>query len=318
MSAAREALRRAALRAAVQSSQTELLDLTTICGSETADHTLPPEWLSTLQSMAAERIVRPPTNAAAALDVVYINLEARTDRRQVMQAQFESAHLCATRLCACTGDDAPLWACAATYDSTHNARFDRNTIAQRNVRATSGERGCAMSHVLLWAEVAARPTDSAPLLVLEDDVLLGEGFAASCAALIAAVEAAITPEQRQLLLYVGADVASWKSRRACQVREPHTAVELHLREALHVWQTSSYVVWPAAARTLLRALPVGGSPDVHISRLIGERRLAALVVVPSLAKQGGSARTHELFGPGDVGNSAARPTPTPTAATDGR
>lgn len=35
-----------------------------------------------------------------------------------------------------------------------------------------------------------------------------------------------------------------------------------LREAEYVYQTSSYIIWPAAARKLLTELPIDGPADV--------------------------------------------------------
>ena len=41
--------------------------------------------------------------------------------------------------------------------------------------------------------------------------------------------------------------------------------QLKLREAEYLWQTSSYIIWPAAARKLLRHLPVDSPTDCYIS-----------------------------------------------------
>ena len=41
------------------------------------------------------------------------------------------------------------------WDASRNAAHDRN-VAPGPRRATAGERGCALSHVALWREIAAR------------------------------------------------------------------------------------------------------------------------------------------------------------------
>lgn len=53
------------------------------------------------------------------------------------------------------------------------------------------------------------------------------------------------------------DVMAW--------RDEKEAIQLGygLREIEYVYQTSSYIVWPAAARKLLTELPVDGPADVR-------------------------------------------------------
>ena len=58
-----------------------------------------------------------------------------------------------------------------------------------------------------------------------------------------------------------------------------------LRECEYVYQTSSYILWPAAARKLLTLLPVDGPADVYLSRLLLERKLRARMCRPRLVCQ---------------------------------
>ena len=48
-----------------------------------------------------------------------------------------------------------------------------------------------------------------------------------------------------LLLYVGCEVVQWRDSRRIIVEGPPV---LKLREAEYLWQTSSYIIWPAAVR----------------------------------------------------------------------
>lgn len=302
---AREALRRAVMNAS--SDKAGVLELSSLAPADGQGAGREPEeaYLAELRRVADARCPQAGHPAGVGFDVIYINLEHRADRRSAMELSLERAGLRgARRFCACTGGDAPPWACTTHFDCTLNARFDRNSVAQGAVAMSAGERGCSMSHLLLWAQISALADDQPPVLVLEDDVELADDAGHSCAALIHAVQAALAPERRQLLLYLGADVAAWGSPDVSRVpRCGSGGGQLLLREARYVWCASSYVIWPAAARVLLRHLPVSGPADVHLSRLIWLRSVSALVVVPNLAKQS-VCRTGE-FGHGDIKASAS-------------
>jgi GR25 family glycosyltransferase involved in LPS biosynthesis len=231
-----------------------------------------------------ERGVRP-------FETVVVNLRTREDRRQHMRSQLAATQLCATRFEAQTGADAPEWAVTTTWDSTLNSRFDDKTVPHPRLAMTRGERGCAMSHALLWAAVACRPDDAPPLLILEDDVeLLTPTFGAEVAALVASVEATFAPKDREVVLYVGAHVPQWRSRRAFPVLPGRM-----LREADYAWQTSSYLIWPAAARTLLNAMPIDCPVDNYLSKFFLEHRIRALVVLPNLAAQSSPYRDGDIL-----------------------
>merc|ERR1711971_466115 len=82
-----------------------------------------------------------------------------------------------------------------------------------------------------------------------------------------------------VVLYVGGEVMAWRDEKHAIKLDPG------LREAEYVYQTSSYILWPAAARKLLTCLPVDGPVDVYLSRLFLERKLRAVVARPRLAVQ---------------------------------
>ena len=56
------------------------------------------------------------------------------------------------------------------------------------------------------------------------------------------------------MLYVGGEVTQWRDSRRIVVDGPPV---MKLREAEYLWQTSSYIIWPAAVRT---------PPLIHTSR----------------------------------------------------
>ena len=49
--------------------------------------------------------------------------------------------------------------------------------------------------------------------------------------------------------------------------------------------TTSYIIWPAAAKELLSHLPVDSPTDCYIIKLVLEGRITAVVACPALAEQ---------------------------------
>jgi len=232
-------------------------------------------------------------NAAgqSSYETVVINLKTRDDRLCHMRAQLAAAQLSSARFEAQCGADAPEWAVAATWDSTLNSRFDTKTLPHPRLAMTPGERGCAMSHAVLWAALARQPDGAPPLLILEDDVqLLTPAFGAETAALVGYVETALAPHEREAVLYLGADVPSWSQRAPYPVLPAR-----ELREADYAWQTSSYLLWPAAARKLVGALPIDCPVDNFLSKFFVGRGLRALVALPNMAAQTSPYRDGDIM-----------------------
>ena len=78
----------------------------------------------------------------------------------------------AKRLAALTGADATDDVVTRTWDTSLNSKYDPTTIKKGRVSLTPGERGCSMSHAVLWARCAAQGDEGPPLLVIEDDLIL--------------------------------------------------------------------------------------------------------------------------------------------------
>ena len=114
-------------------------------------------------------------------EAVFINLAKRQDRRRDMERSIRRVGFAASRFEAFTGDNTPVQVVQLTWDSTLNSQFDARQRPHPAVRMTAGERGCCMSHAVLWHQLASRDDGSAPLLVLEDDVVFEKGFLAGCA-----------------------------------------------------------------------------------------------------------------------------------------
>lgn len=233
---------------------------------------------------AAEPTLLSSAAKPAPLAAAFINLASRIDRRTAMEATLAAVDLIADRFDAIT--DAPARVVGSCWDTSLNAKFDRNCRVDKALTMSTGERGCAASHAALWQRCAA---SDAPLLVLEDDLVFETPHAvAHTQRLVRAIEAVLAPDERRLLLYLGAEAqpreASMRGRQALGAARaanvPHS-----LEEVQWAWQTHAYVIWPAAARLLLEGLPIDAPADVFLSRHFYERRLCALVARPPLARQ---------------------------------
>jgi GR25 family glycosyltransferase involved in LPS biosynthesis len=223
---------------------------------------------------------RKEASATVPFMTTFINLRSREDRLQHMVQHLHCRGFTATRLEALTGDDAPLSDVADSWDSTLNSHFDEKTLPSR-LKMSPGERGCAASHILLWRAFAQRPLDSPPLLVLEDDVLLREDALDWSVTLVEAVQRALSPQERHLLMYLGCHVSTWRDGTKADDAENRASVKpaadpVLVRGAAYLWYTSSYFLWPAAARTLVAALPVDAPVDCFLARLFLSKLLAVL------------------------------------------
>jgi len=89
-------------------------------------------------------------------------------------------------------------------------------------------------------------------------------------------------ENTPVILYVGCEVVQWRDSRRVVVEGPPV---MKLREAEYLWQTSSYIIWPAAAKELLAHLPIDCPTDCYISKLVLEGFVTAVVASPCLVEQ---------------------------------
>jgi len=238
------------------------------------------------------------------VDCVYINLDSRPDRNDSIEAELSREGIKAKRLSALTGADAPDAVVSRTWDTTVNAKYDPTTIKKGRVSLTPGERGCSMSHAVLWARCAAQGDSGPPLLVVEDDLILKDGAGEMVQKLVTHIEATNPiPAQRLCLLYLTGDVAEWRHPRNQSV---DSCPQVKLREAEYIWQTACYVIWPAAARRLLASLPVDGPVDNFISRHTLNSQVCALVTQPKLAWQNAPYEEGDIAHSGHVSNKRVR------------
>lgn len=230
------------------------------------------------------------------IDAVVINLDRRPDRWEGAKARLapleSSGCLRVRRFSATDGSSrdklstVPDSAVAREWTTDRNAKYDGRPGARPGVRLamSPGERGCAMSHVRVWREVAAGQTCGegasaaaaagasweSPTIVLEDDAVIGKRFKKR-------VQAALHAATRG-----GADAvylgyikgAPWRGR-----------IDDGLFEAEYLWTTVGYILWPHGARKLLSALPVDQPVDNFMAWLMATRRFRAFAMAPPLVDQ---------------------------------
>jgi len=219
------------------------------------------------------------------MDTAYINLTKREDRRKLIQGEMRAQGLKGRRFPAKMGDEVNERLVTRTWHSGLNCLYDKKTLPAQHTMS-KGERGCSGSHIALWKQCARKDDASKPMLILEDDAVLwdrsGVSFTEMCSRLISAVEQIYDVEKEPLLLYVGCEVTQWRDSRRVVIEGPPM---LKLREAEYLWQTSSYLIWPAAARVLLSRLPIDCPTDCYISKLVLEGKVTAMVTCPAIAEQ---------------------------------
>ena len=106
------------------------------------------------------------------IDIFYINLDRRTDRRSWMDSHLTDAGVTAHRWPACDGTKANTQEMIEHGLLTPRAVADIHTPVEQKVfgvTMTVGAAGCAQSHVSLWQHVARQPSDRLTV-ILEDDV----------------------------------------------------------------------------------------------------------------------------------------------------
>mmetsp|Transcript_73239 Transcript_73239/g.169901 ORF Transcript_73239/g.169901 Transcript_73239/m.169901 type:complete len:151 (-) Transcript_73239:77-529(-) len=130
---------------------------------------------------------------------------------------------------------------------------------------SAGERGCCASHIAAW-RLATK--ERRPLLVLEDDVSALPAFTRS---LVHAVREA--PKDTGMVFLSGKDRGTPK-RAGKVLMEPH-----------FVWTTVGYLIWPAAARQLLRMKPLDMPVDNFLGWQVYQGNVRGFSLRPAAVRQ---------------------------------
>jgi len=199
---------------------------------------------------------------------VAINLEKRPDRWQKVARSVakQAPWLPFTRMDAVDGKVAPppLKEVTRKWSTGHLAGlfwwYKKVTVPM-----SPGERGCCGSHIKAW-RMAAK--SKKPLLVLEDDAVALPTFSGSLAQAV-----------REAPKDTGMIFLSSKDRGT-----PKPFGEV-LMEPDFIWTTVGYLIYPAAARSLLKMLPLDMPVDNFLAWHIKQGTVRAFSMKPAAVRQ---------------------------------
>jgi len=202
------------------------------------------------------------------IEAVVVNLDNRPDRWAKSQKSLAKAApwLKVRRLSAVDGRAAP----PPVKDVT--AKWSTGRLAERfhwyltkTIKMSPGERGCCASHIAAWRIAAKR---SKPLLVIEDDAVGLPTFTNSLATAL-----------REAPKGTGAIWLSSKDRGW-----PKQVGKVLMKPSF-VWTTVGYLIWPAAARTFLKMLPMDMPVDNWMAHHIQVGAIEAYSMKPAGVRQ---------------------------------
>lgn len=176
-------------------------------------------------------------------------------------------------------DDPPETIVATTWSAEAcavNSGFDTSTRGRRHRETDSlpalslAERAYAAAHVAQW-QLAKK--DATPVVVLEDDATLADGFAQRVAEALRLV-----PRDFDVLL-LGYFFPGGEHKNVDRL--PTTIVRHFLKPA-YFWGLHGYMLSPKGARRLLEHLPVDGPVDIFVAKLVHDATLTAYACHPKL------------------------------------
>ena len=168
-------------------------------------------------------------------DIFVINLERATQRHEFMREQLDRLGV------------------EYTFVSAMDARVldpaladvwidDARTAAFLGKPLTPGEKGCALSHILLWEKISRGETDA---LILEDDTILPEH---SLVELLAPVLPELKSDRVILLRHVANSF--WRKGTISLLGAAYTLCKPNHK----VYMAAAYLITPQAARQLVTFL----------------------------------------------------------------
>lgn len=222
---------------------------------------------STKAAAVARRAVR-PSPAVARLRCVVINLKAREDRWLGVKktAQKNAPWLNLERLDAVNGREHPPAEkdVCKTYSTLRLAKLF-HWYRDRDVTMSGGERGCCASHLKAWRKCAS---SGEPLLVLEDDAVILPAFTTT-------LNRALREAPKDIGMLWLTKMDRGRRRRIGEV----------LMQPSFLWTTVGYVIWPKAARALIKLLPMDLPVDNFMAWHAKEGAVCAFSVQPSCVRQ---------------------------------
>mmetsp|Transcript_22503 Transcript_22503/g.64740 ORF Transcript_22503/g.64740 Transcript_22503/m.64740 type:complete len:269 (-) Transcript_22503:156-962(-) len=202
------------------------------------------------------------------IKAVAINLARRPDRWEKVRRSVGrvAPWLPLARLDAVDGKAAPPPTKEVTkrWSTAHLAKLF-HWYSPVTVAMSPGERGCCGSHLKAW-RLAAK--SAKPVVVIEDDAVALPSFTTSLAQAV-----------REAPRGTGMIFLSSKDRGT-----PKKVGEV-LMDPYFVWTTVGYLIYPAAARQLLKMLPMDMPVDNFLAWHIMQGKIKAYSVRPAAVRQ---------------------------------
>jgi GR25 family glycosyltransferase involved in LPS biosynthesis len=216
----------------------------------------------------SKKAVASPTPALRGLGSAVINLAKRPDRWVRFQKSFakQAPWFQPQRMDAVDGRAAPPPKTEVTQSwSTKRLAGLFHWYITKTIRMSPGERGCCGSHVKAWRLCAK---GKQPFVVLEDDAVALPSFTK-----VLSTALAEAPKGTGMVFLSSKDRGTPK--RAGEV----------LMTPYYVWTTVGYVIWPSAARKLLKMLPMDQPVDNFLAWHILQGDISAYSVRPAAVRQ---------------------------------
>jgi GR25 family glycosyltransferase involved in LPS biosynthesis len=160
-------------------------------------------------------------------------------------------------------------------DCMDELSFVKEVTSTEDVVAPA-DRAWAAQHASVWSKSAET---NSPVLIFQDDVTFASSstYSATEALVTAAEKAGYSREAHVIVVLDAASPDEASSHPSVTAANGST-----LKPAQSITQLTAYVLWPAAARVLLEALPVDLPVAAFLGKHVAARSLIALVASPAL------------------------------------
>jgi GR25 family glycosyltransferase involved in LPS biosynthesis len=164
-------------------------------------------------------------------------------------------------------------------DCMDELSFVKEVTSTEDVVASAlapADRAWAAQHASVWSKSAET---NSPVLIFQDDVTFASSstYSATEALVTAAEKAGYSREAHVIVVLDAASPDEASSHPSVTAANGST-----LKPAQSITQLTAYVLWPAAARVLLEALPVDLPVAAFLGKHVAARSLIALVASPAL------------------------------------
>jgi glycosyl transferase, family 25 len=207
--------------------------------------------------------------------IYYINLDADLSRRKNIEKQFSSFSIDACRFSAISWKKIP-----ESMQSKYYSQYLNNM--QYHSTLVNGEKGCYLSHILVWQKFLK--SDATTAFVLEDDALINKDFEI--------VKDAISELKIpwDMIKLIGRDNEKIRSR--CKLITGYEIIEYSRIPSY----TTGYAISRSGAQKLLESrIPFGRPIDIDL-RFWWENNLCILGVFPHVIKHNDISQISSITG----------------------